>query len=119
MAFGRLLGNVVVTEEKRVRECHRLSANLVVAFVVPEEEQLVFLYRSADRCTILLPNKEGILKPGTRCRVRIRAKYAARARISRSLESRERCHVVISEKDKTATMKIVAAGSRDDVHRSG
>src|SRR5262245_11468985 len=119
MAFQRLFRNVIKPGKEWVGKSKRVSADLVVPLIVAEEKELVFLNRPAESRSVLFPNKERILYTRARGRSRVCAEEAELRRIGGTFEARERRHVVIAEEEEGAAVKIVRAGSSDDIHSSG
>src|SRR5262249_29351732 len=78
-----------------------------------------FLNRPAESRSELFPNKERILDTRARGRSRVHAEEAELRRIGGTFEARERRHVVIAEEKEGAAVKLIRAGSSDDIHSSG
>src|SRR5215510_250032 len=119
MAFQGLFRNVIKPCKEWVSKSKRVGADLVVPLKVAEEKKFVFLNRPAESPSELFPNKERILDTRARGGCRVDAKKAELRWIGGTFEARERRHVVIAEEEEGAAVKLVRAGSSDDIHGSG
>src|SRR4030095_1945888 len=74
MALQRLLRDMAESDQDRVSEANDVRADLLIALVVDEEEELVFLNRPAESAPVLLAHKEGVPSMHTCIRGRIETK---------------------------------------------
>src|SRR5262245_15887424 len=117
MAFRGLLRYMAVSEENRFGKCDCAGADLVVPFIVGEEEELVFFDRPSDGSAILPPHEERVFE--SLSRAGDVAQWVESGQVAGAFEAREGGHIVVAEEEEAAAMQIVRARAGDDVYGSG
>src|ERR1051326_5327886 len=120
MPFLRLLCYVVEPEKRCVGKCDRVCADLIVAFIVAEEEEFILLDRPAQRAAILSADKERVKHTSARIRCRIVAQRADGKAVESFFggptEAWEGRHVMVAVKEKSAPVQVIAACARNNVN---
>src|SRR5882672_1279804 len=97
VALQRLLRHVVQSGKQWIGEYDSAGAHLVVALVVAEKKQLVFLDGTTHAETVLSAHEEGVRIEG----------IPPQGRIGR--------HIVIAEEEEAAAVKLIGARAGHDV----
>src|SRR5262245_14973310 len=103
MALRGLLRDVAVSPDSRFGKRDWTSADLIIPFVVAEEEELVFFDRSSDGSAVLPADEEGIFE--ARARGGEIAQRVESGRVAGAPEARKGGHIMVAEEEEPAAMQ--------------